>query len=199
MRQKINCFCFLLFLFIVVSFSFQCYKTINHPIVNYPADSTGYYYSKEITPIDDCSSCHKEELNNIESNFDIYNEPIYYQNYNWNYFFVTPWWYDQSYYEQEEIAQEQENLRPPDRNFGRGAAKQSPLIATPNQSRPALAKPTSESTSPKSDAKPPTRNVKRQTETNVNNKSKQNSIKPPPKSEVKKKQSKKSRVKKTKK
>ncbi len=134
-------------LFIIsLSVSMQCYTSFNHPTVYVEADSAGYYYEQEVTFYDDCSSCHEQETPYVESSSDIYNDPVYNESYNWNYFFMTPWWFDEYYYYNEMPNQNDNYLEPPrKRDFGRRSdSADSPRYGTPSPSSPVMAKPKSD-------------------------------------------------------
>ena len=98
----------------------QCYTTFQHPIVYVPVDSTSYY-EQEVTFADDCSQCHEDQKKYIEHETDIYADPVYQQNYSWNYYYMTPWWYDPYYYYGDNNAMADDDQLAPTqrRDFGR--------------------------------------------------------------------------------
>ena len=173
---------FLLISILLFSFSISCYTSFNHPVVYLEADSTGFCQPVEVTLIDDCSGCHNQEDIYAESYSNLYNDPVYDESYDWNYYFVTPWWVEESYYYEEQAPENNEELRPQRRGFDRGGADQAPRYGTPSPSRPTLAKPASD-TPTYSKPKPPKRNQRRQSVVRDNNKSDKRT--PPPKRESK--------------
>ncbi len=143
----------------------QCYTTFQHPVVYVPVDSTTYY-EQEVTFADDCSQCHEEKQEYVENTTDIYADPVYQQNYNWNYYFVTPWWYDPYYYSgNNQAVGGDEQLAPTQRrDFDRRETPPGPNYAAPAASSPSLAKPRSSNSSNRStNASPPKRTPRRST------------------------------------
>ena len=178
---------FILIIFILFSLSIQCYTSFQHPKVLVEADSAGYYYEEEITFADDCSSCHEQNTQYSENYSDIYDDPIYDESYNWNYYFVTPWWYDAYYYEAQPVPSADDLAPTQRRDFDRRESSDGTRYAAPSPSRPSLAKPKSESSS-SSNSTPPRRHERRNKITNTPNKSKQSATPAP--NRVSKKESK---------
>ncbi|NOZ60059.1 MAG: hypothetical protein GXO74_00105 [Calditrichaeota bacterium] len=119
----------------------QCYTTFQHPTVYVPVDSTSYY-AQEVTFADDCSQCHEDQKKYVENETDIYADPIYEQNSDWNYYYMTPWWYDPYYYSGDSrTAVGDDQLAPTQRrDFDRRQKAPGPNYATPASSSPALSK-----------------------------------------------------------
>lgn len=141
----------------------QCYTTFQHPTVYVPVDSTTYY-EQEVTFADDCSQCHSDEKSKIENQNDIYAEPLYQQNYMWNYYFVTPWWYDPYYYSGTTPATAEDDNLPPTqrRDFDRRNTSPMPSYGAPAPSSPTLSKPRSGSSRRSASAPQQKRNERRQ-------------------------------------
>ena len=173
---------------IIVFFSMflNCYTSFTHPTVYIETeDSTGYIQTEEVTLIEDCSACHEQESPYVESYSNTYNDPIYEDNYDWNYYFVTPWWFDESYYYDEpRLKTNQNRLEPTQRRgFDRRDTTPMPRNSAPRVDRPSLAKPGSDNNNISSPAPLPNkRHERRQTVTRDNVKPSEPST-PPPKRE----------------
>jgi len=167
-----------------ISLFSSCYTTFKHPAVYAEMeDSTGYFHNeKEIALIEDCSSCHEQESPYVQYDNDTYNDPVYEDNYNWNYYFVTPWWLDESYYYDEPRVKTNQNQLEPTRRrtTDRRDSAPMPRYGTPRTDRPALAKPGSKSgTSSAPPQQPHKRNERRQTVTRDKVKTDKPSTSPP--------------------
>jgi len=142
----------------------QCYTTFQHPIVYVPVDSTTYY-EQEVTFADDCSQCHEDQKKYVENETDIYADPVYEQNYNWNYYYITPWWYDPYYYygDNRPMAGEDQLEPTQRRDFGRRDTGPGPTYAAPAPSSSSLSKSrTNNSSNNSSNYSPPKRSERRQ-------------------------------------
>jgi hypothetical protein len=128
---------------------FQCYTTFKHPEIYSYADSTDVYHSQEISFIEDCSSCHEQNDPINDAHLQVYDYPLYQENYNWQYYYVIPWWVDEYYYEGQR--QESGATLPPTqrRDFDRRGMPATPATPSPGVSGATLSKPaaTSESSS----------------------------------------------------
>jgi hypothetical protein len=157
-QSKITGLIFLIFGFLMFLIFFQCYTTFKHPPISSNADSTEAYHSKEINFLEDCSSCHEQNNPINDSHLQVYDDPLYQDNYNWQYYYVIPWWIDAYYYE-DNMAQQKDILPAPQRrDFDRRETPTS--SATPSSGTPgaSLAKPstnTSSSSEPSSSETPP--------------------------------------------
>jgi len=132
-------------------------------------DSTGYYHTEEeIALIDDCSSCHEQESPYVEYYDDTYNDPVYEDDYSWNYYFVTPWWFNETYYYDEpRLKTAKDRIEPTRRRTTdrRGSAPM-PRYTSPRSASPVLAKPsTDRGRSSVPAPQPHKRNERRQTVT----------------------------------
>ncbi len=183
--------------------SMSCYTTFKHPpVYTEMEDSTGYYHTEEeIALIDDCSSCHEQESPYVEYYDDNYNDPVYDDDYNWNYYFVTPWWFDEGYYYDEpRLKTTQSRIEPTQRRTtDRRDSAPMPRYTSPRTDRPALAKPSSDSGRSSVPApQPHKRNERRQTVTRDKVKTNKPAT-PPPKREKRESSEKKTTSKKEKK
>lgn len=131
-----------------VFFTFvQCYTTFKHPEIYSASDSTGVYHSQEISFIEDCSSCHEQSNPLKDAHLQVYNYPQYEENYNWQYYYVMPWWVDEYYYGSQP-AESKELLQPTQRrDFDRRGLPATSATASPGVSGATLSKPTSTSES----------------------------------------------------
>lgn len=153
---------------LVSSFLTRCYTTLRHPEVVLDAEDMEGYQHSEISFIDDCSACHEQHSSVTESYGNIYYEPAYDLNYDWQYFFETPWWIDEYYY-QPQPAEMASPIRPPaKRPFEKGQIGSTPMHVTPSTSRPALSKTESSDDNLSKQTK---RHVRREIVTNRNNES----------------------------
>lgn len=150
----------------------QCYTTFKHPKIYSDSDSTGVYLSDEVTFIDDCSACHEQNNFLIDSHLQVYDYPIYEENYSWQYYYAIPWWVDEYYYEARTQNEQNASLpAPPRRDFDRRKIPPSPATSLSGVSGGSLSKPSSEkSTAPTSSQPTPTkRNERRQVSTKDSN------------------------------
>ena len=175
-------FCLSTISFLLMSMS--CYTTFTHPpVYTEMEDSTGYYHTEEeIALIDDCSSCHEQESPYVESYDDTYIDPVYEEDYNWNYYFVTPWWFDESYYYDEPRLKKAQNRIEPTqrRTTDRRDTAPMPRYGSSRADSPVLAKPSSGSGNSSAPApQPHKRNDRRQTVTRDNVKVNKPSTPPP--------------------
>ena len=156
-------------LLIFFSLSLNCYTTFQHPKVYIETeDSTGVVETEEVTLMEDCSACHEQESPYVESYSNSYDDPVYEENYNWNYYFVTPWWFDDTYYYDEpRLKVEKDRLEPTQRRgMDRRGSAPMPRNTAPRTDRPSLAKPGSDSNnSPAPAPQPHKRKERRQTVT----------------------------------
>ena len=153
---------FVLFLFSFVLFS-QCYTVFQHPTVHNATDSTDTYYSDDVSFMDDCASCHEQQSMVYDAHPDIYEDTMFDNNYNWNYYFSTPWWFEGYYYNTAQPNENSSLPRPGQRDFNRRDIPNRTMNAAPNPSRPALAKPSNTQSAPAAPAKPAKRQERRQT------------------------------------
>jgi len=170
---------FILAVVILYSLSLQCYTTFNHPKVFVDADSTGYFHGEDVSLIDDCSSCHQQEEPYAMRESDIYDDQIYQDHYNWNYYYVTPWWFDEDYYYNSQPIRNTDSLEPTRRrDFGRRDPLNDirPGTGSPNSSRPSLSKPQTDDTSPSTN---PTARSERRSSVSDKNKTKKSSAPKP--------------------
>jgi len=132
---------------IVSGFFVQCYTTLRHPEVTAPRENSEFVHNGEVTFMDDCSSCHDQSATVAEPYQELYYSTDYEQDYNWEYYFVLPWWIDEYYYYESLPAAGNDPVHPPERRgFERGEIGGTPSYSTPNMSQPALSKtPTTES------------------------------------------------------
>lgn len=185
---------FIVIVILILSLSMGCYTTFNHPKLDSYADSTGTYHYEGITFLDDCSSCHEQNTQINDAHLQVYDYPVYEENYNWQYYFVIPWWYDQYYYEDERQADANDRLPAPQRrDFDRREIPPSPATALPGASGSSLAKPsTSESTPAESpQPEPKKRHERRQVTTGESSKSEKATTASPTRKEREKKETKK--------
>jgi len=112
----------------------QCYTTFKHPQVYLNSDSTDDYHTKEISFLEDCSSCHEQNSPINDSHLQVYGNPLYQDNYNWQYYYVIPWWIDAYYYENQLTQQKDVLPAPQRRDFDRRDT--SPSSATPSSGTP---------------------------------------------------------------
>ncbi len=128
---------------------FQCYTTFKHPEIYSYADSTNVYHSQEISFIEDCSHCHEQNNPLNDAHLQVYDYPFYEDNYNWQYYYVMPWWVDDFYYEGQGV--ESGATLPPTqrRDFDRRGLPASAANPSAGASVTTLSKPaaTSESSS----------------------------------------------------
>lgn len=146
MKQKKFYHIIAIFIFVFSTIYFLgCYTTFKHPKLAKMAepDSTGFYHNGDVTFNDDCSSCHAQVTPYAEHSTDMYNDPLYNENYEWNYYFVTPWWYDEYYYYETQPVRNNDNLDPTQRrDFDRRETTEAPRAGAgiPDPSRPSLSK-----------------------------------------------------------
>ena len=157
-----------LFSILVVSLLFatmQCYTTFKHPQISSYSDSTDVYHSEEISFIDDCYACHEQDDPVDDSHLQIYDYPVYEDNYSWQYYYAIPWWVDDYYYETRTPNAQKPILPAPQRrNYDRRAIPPSTATTSSGVSGGSLSKPASDNstTSTPSQSAPPKRNERRQ-------------------------------------
>ncbi len=138
-KQK---FIFLLLSIIIILFWGSCYTTFKHPEIYSASDSTGVYHSQEISFIEDCSSCHEQNNPINDTHLQVYDYPLYEDNYNWQYYYVMPWWVDE-YYHGSQRAESKDILQPTQRrDFDRRGMPATSATASPGVSGATLSKPT---------------------------------------------------------
>ncbi len=151
---------FLLFLIFA-----QCYTAFKHPEIYSYSDSTQVYHSKEINFLEDCSSCHVQDDPVNDSHLQVYDHPLYQDNYNWQYYYVIPWWVD-NYYYQDHLAKQKDILPAPQRrDFDRREMPASSASPSTVTSGATLSKPNSNETTPassSSETQPQKRNERRE-------------------------------------
>ena len=180
---KSNIFQKLLFSILIIFLCcfINCYTAFNHPDIysESDADSTNTYYnSDEIVFTDNCQRCHEQEMILTENYDEIYESVI--DDYDWQYYFLTPWWVDDYYYRSVQAQTGKSELPPTQkRDFGRGHLNSPPRIVTPTISRPTLAKPSNSESSTTSG--PTKRPARRETVTNQSSTSKNDSAAKTPK------------------
>ncbi len=75
-----------------------CYTVIMHPSLSEEYMAEQEYYDSHVTHMDDCSSCHQQKHTKFHSDYtDYYSFPDDQYNYDWEFYYDTPWWMD-SYY-----------------------------------------------------------------------------------------------------
>jgi len=130
----------------------QCYTTFKHPEIYSASDSTGVYHSQEISFIEDCSSCHEQNNPINDAHLQVYDYPLYEDNYNWQYYYVMPWWVDEYYYGDQQT-ESKDILQPTQRrDFDRRDLPATSATSSPGVSGATLSKPsaTSDSSTPAS-------------------------------------------------
>lgn len=139
----------------------SCYTTFKHPKIYSTADSTYVYQHDEITFIEDCSSCHDQNDPITDTHLQVYDYPLYQDNYNWQYYYVIPWWVDEYYYQEQSISSPDNLPAPQRRDFDR--REMSPSVTTESSIPPgvSLSKPTTTDTTPEQ-TPPATQSPKRQ-------------------------------------
>lgn len=141
----------LLIIFFLI-FSVSCYTTFKHPQVYTYSDSTNVYNFQQISFIEDCSSCHEQNNPINDAHLQVYDYPSYEENYNWQYYYVIPWWVEESYYEGQRAESKESLPATQRRDFDRREQSPSSATASPGVSGATLSKPTTtgESTPPAS-------------------------------------------------
>lgn len=143
----------------------QCYTTFKHPEIFSHSDSTEVYHSKEINFLEDCSSCHVQDDPVNDSHLQVYDNPLYQDNYNWQYYYVMPWWIDDYYY-QDHLASQKDVLPAPQRrDFDRREMPASSATPATVTSGATLSKPANSEPSPapsSSESQPQKRNERRE-------------------------------------
>jgi len=120
---------------------FQCYTTFKHPEISSDADSTSVYHSQQISFVEDCSSCHVQNDPINDAHLQVYDYPLYQENYSWQYYYVIPWWVDEYYYEDHQ-AESGATLPPTQRrDFDRRGIPATPATPSPAASGATLSKP----------------------------------------------------------
>ena len=157
---------FFIALWIIIVLFASCYTTFNHPPIYTYDDSTGVYTAETVTFMDDCASCHEQDLAVSVPDNHLYSDPIYYDDYSWQYYYAIPWWVDDYYY-MEKAPENIENQLPATqrRDHDRRETPSSPAAAAPGGTPPtsSLAKPSTEDHAPVVDPpKPPERHERRQ-------------------------------------
>lgn len=133
----------------------QCYTTFKHPKIYSDTDSTGVYHSEEVSFMDDCSACHEQNDPLIDPHLQIYDYPVYEQNYSWQYYYAIPWWVDEYYYEERDQSETNASLpAPARRGFDRRKIPPSSASPTSGVSGGSLSKPSSENSKASESAQP---------------------------------------------
>ena len=154
-KIKITQLIFSVLVFLLFVISIRCYTTFKHPQVYSSSDSTDVYHSQEISFIDDCSSCHEQHNPINDPHLQVYDYPLYEENYSWQYYYVIPWWIDEYYYEENQELRSGDKLSAPQRrNFDRREISPSPATASPNASGASLSKPSSNEAAPETSTQP---------------------------------------------
>jgi hypothetical protein len=147
----------------------QCYTTFKHPEIYSASDSTGVYHSQDISFIEDCSSCHEQSNPLNDAHLQVYDYPLYEENYNWQYYYVMPWWVDEYYYGSQR-AESKDILQPTQRrDFDRRGMPATSATSSPGVSGATLSKPTATSDS-STQVSPQPKEQKRQERREVVNK-----------------------------
>ncbi len=143
----------------------QCYTTFRHPLVFSSSDSTDVAIAKQVDFLYDCSSCHERNNPIDNSHWQLYDSQRLQDNYNWQYYYVIPWWVDAYYYEDGKGQQSQPLPATQRRDFDRrepGASQAVPAGGTPGTSLARPAAGTSSSETPPPEPAPPRRNERRE-------------------------------------
>lgn len=144
-----------LFIFIIF-FGSSCYTTFKHPEIYSNSDSTETYHSKDINFAEDCSSCHVQDDPINDSHLQVYDYPLYQDNYKWDYYYVIPWWVDNYYYQDHHLAKQKDILPAPERrDFDRREIPASAATPSAATSGATLSKPNSNETTPASSSSEP--------------------------------------------
>ena len=175
----------------------QCYTTFKHPEIYSTSDSTGVYHSQQISFIEDCSSCHEQNNPVNDAHLQVYDYPLYQENYNWQYYYVMPWWVDEYYYEDQRVESGATLPSTQRRDFDRRGMPATSATPSPSGSGATLSKPAatgeSSTTAPSLQSKEQKRNKRREVVRRDGSKSKESTTKAPTrnKKETKKEKSKK--------
>lgn len=121
---------------------FQCYTTFKHPAVHTYSDSTDVYHSQQISFIEDCSSCHIPNNPINDAHLQVYDNPLYEENYNWQYYYVIPWWVDEYYYENHRAGSGETLPATQRRDFDRRELPATSATSSSGVSGATLSKPT---------------------------------------------------------
>ena len=154
----------LLFLFTFV----QCYTTFKHPEIYSTSDDTSVHHSQEISFIEDCSSCHEQDNPINDAHLQVYDYLQYEDNYNWQYYYVTPWWVDDYYYGDERAESKNRLLPTQRRDFDRRGLPATSATTSPGASGATLSKPTATSDSSPPASSQPTEKKRQARRTAVN-------------------------------
>ncbi len=166
MPMRLKLIAVLLSLFIIISFGSSCYTTFKHPQVFTGSDSTDVYHSQEINFAEDCSSCHEQNNPINDSHLQLYDNKNYQDDYNWQYYYVIPWWVDEYYYEEQLTPKKDVLPAPQRRDFDRRDIPASSATPASGTSGTTLAKPSADNSSssnaPNSTTQPKKRNERRE-------------------------------------
>jgi len=169
-------------IFLLFLITIRCYTTFKHPQVYSTSDSTDVYYSEEITFLNDCSSCHEQNNPVNDPHLQVYDYPLYEENYSWQYYYIIPWWIDEYYYEEDQEVKPEDKLPAPQRrNFDRRGISPSPATTSPNASGASLSKPSTNEASTETSPQPePKKRQERRQVVNKESQKSQKSITPIP-------------------
>lgn len=167
-------------MFILFCFLVQCYTTFKHPQIYSYSDSTDVYLTEEVTYMDDCSSCHDQNSPVNDPHYHLYQSRIYEENYNWQYYYVNPWWIDEHYNEELEKELNEKLPATQQRNFDRRDIPPSPATVTPNSATsPSLSKPSTSEPAPPESPQPKKRHERRKAITKESSKSEKSATSTP--------------------